>query len=272
MEDKITIIILILVTFIAVLLPSAIIIFTARLSKRRVVEKEMEIVEKELEAVKMVMEAEAKEREKIAKYLHDNLIPNFCAIQSSLETNLPPVNDNYFKARFALDMKAFNKGIGELRNITHELAPPTLSKHGLLLALEEHCDILNDGIKKKVLFDSETVSENALPFSVSEKANIYSVCLELLQNLNKYAAYKTLRFKADLTAEALILEMTHNGTVISNEQIATLTANAKGIGLKSIQSRCLVLNATVNYTSHDGIALITFLIPFKKVSINPEVV
>ena len=264
MESQIKIIILVLVTFITVLLPSAIIIFTARLSKRRVIEKEAEIMQRELEALKMVMEAESKEREKIAGYLHDNVIPNFCAIQSSLETNLPPVNDNYFKAKFTLDMKAFNKGIGELRNITHELAPPTLSKHGLLMALEEHCDILNDGINHKVLFSGDAVNENDLLFSISEKANIYSVCLELLQNLNKYASYKTLRFNAELTPEALVLEMTHNGTLISNQQIEVLTANAKGIGLKSIQSRCLVLNANVNYSSHDGIGFISFSIPFKR--------
>lgn len=270
MENQIKIIILVLVTFITVLLPSAIIIFTARLSKRRVIEKEAEIMEKELEALKMVMEAESKEREKMAGYLHDNVIPNFCAIQSSLETNLPPINDNYFRSRFILDMKALNKGIGELRNITHELAPPTLNKHGLLMALEEHCEILNEGVNRKVFFDNETITESSLPFSASEKANIYSVCLELLQNLNKYAAYKTLRVKAELSNNALILEMTHNGIIITNEEIDILTANANGLGLKSIQSRCLVLSASVNYSSHDGIAFISFSIPIKKSNTNSQ--
>jgi signal transduction histidine kinase len=268
MESQTQLTIFIIVTFIAMIAPTALIIGSSSLYKRRLLEKEAKIREikheQEITGFKMVLEAQENEREKIAKNLHDGIIPNFCAIQSNLETNAALVQNETYLAKLNRDITALSKAITEVRVITHDLAPPTLLKLGLIAALDEHIDYLTTGRPIETNFEDRTNFKNGLPFNVTEQNNIYRICLELLQNLIKYANFKGLQVFVENNLSHLKIELIHDGKGITTQEIETLTTSTKGIGLKSLQSRAIILNATIDYSFDEHTAGIVVTIPLKQ--------
>lgn len=263
-QGELTLFIFLAVLF--VITPAAIIISSASLYKRRLKEKEAKIKEieyqKQIEGFKLVVEAEERERDKIAKNLHDGVIPGFCAIQSNLETHTNELEDEKQKVKFYKDIKTLSNKIAEVRGITHDLALPTLNKEGLIAALEEHIDYLSEADNGEILFENKTNDDFNLPFTTAEQNNIFRICMELLQNLYKYAHYDSLQVCISSTKECLLIEFTHDGRGISNDAIKEFADSGRGIGLQSLKSRSMILNATIDYSFDEHTAGIVLTVPF----------
>jgi signal transduction histidine kinase len=94
-----------------------------------------------------------------------------------------------------------------------------------------------------------------------QQLNIYRICLEILNNLYKHANYQYLKIIVERTGNNLQFEFTHNGMGITTKEIDKLAAGSQGLGLKSLMSRALLLNATINYEIDEGLASIKLQIP-----------
>ena len=270
MESEKQLGIFILVSFMAFLTPAAIIVALFTVNRKKALEKEAKIKEieheKQIENYKLVGEAEEREREKIAKNLHDGIIPGFCSIQSNLEYNTELIADEKLAERFNKDIDTLIKSINQLRGITHDLAPPVLVKYGLISAIEEYVEYagLNIG---EVSFENNSNFKNKFPFSIAEQNNIYRIFLELMQNLSKYAAYEFLQIRVANTETDLIISLVHNGKGISQMDINHIVQSDKGLGLKSIFSRAKILNADIKYDFKDGLAWNELIVPFQLINI-----
>ncbi|MCC6370742.1 MAG: hypothetical protein IT236_07055 [Bacteroidia bacterium] len=267
-QGELTLFIFLAVLF--VITPAAIIISSSSLYKRRLKEKEAKIKEieyqKQIEGFKLVVEAEERERDKIAKNLHDGVIPGFCAIQSNLETHTNELADERHKAKFYKDINTLSKKIAEVRGITHDLALPTLNKEGLIAALEEHIDYLSEADEGEILFENKSNYENNLPFTTADQNNIFRICMELMQNLSKYAHYDSLQVCISSAEEYLIIEFIHDGIGINNEAIKEFTESGLGIGLQSLKSRSMILNANIDYSFDEHTAGIVLTVPFNYIA------
>lgn len=266
MESESQLAIFIVLTIIAFFTPAAIIVALITVFKKRTIEKEARIKEieheKQIESYKLVGDAEEKEREKIAKNLHDGIIPAFCSIQSSLEFNTELIKDEKIATRLNKDIDALIKSINQLRGITHDLAPPVLVKYGLISAIEEYVGYagLNVG---EASFENNSTFTNKLPFSIAEQNNIYRIFLELMQNLSKYAGYDFLQIRVSNTETDLILCLIHNGKRISQDEINDFAQSDKGLGLKSIFSRAKILDAVIKYDFSNELAWNEIIVPFR---------
>jgi len=228
---------------------------------RKLLEREAKF---QIEIFRTITDTEEQQKERIAKNLHDQIIPVLGAIKQSIEAN----NDDYSIGKFDLtrakrDTEELEKIGTEIRNISHELLPASLRSIGVIGALEHHVKMLNTQ-HSKTDFKDETNLNGKIPFSLQDQTHIYRICLEVLNNLKKHSKFKYLKVSAEVISDSLTIDFMHDGVGITNEKIKSLTENSNGIGLKSIQGRVLILNGDLNYTTDNHAACITLKVPIKR--------
>lgn len=269
MEKQTQLVIFIIITFIAILSPAMVVVAIISGYRRKISEKETRILQiehhKKINDYKIVVEAEENERQKIAKNLHDGIISKLSVIKSSLDMNVEDHStENYDLTRLKKDIYNLELIIGEIRDVSHDLLPPSLVMNGAILALDNYIKYAHDSGNATVDFDNRTSFENDLPFTMPEQHNIFRICLELLHNLQKHANYKVLHVIADTTSDGkLKIEFIHDGTGIDNIEIERLTKSSHGLGLKSLISRASILGAKIDYSFDKETAGVILEIPFK---------
>ena len=70
---------------------------------------------------------------------------------------------------------------------------------------------------------------------------------ESLNNIIKHAQASEISITLRCNAQVYTTEIAHNGIGISTEKVNQLSEGVGGIGLRSIQSRAQMINATVQY-------------------------
>lgn len=265
MENKIEIISLIIggMLLMICLALGILIIFT--LHRKNILEKEAKIVtiehEKEIAVFKASNVAEEREKNKIAKELHDGIIPKLTAVERSLEKNLKDLGIG------ALDPLRLRKDIGEIeetieivRTIAHDLIPPVLISFGLIKALEYQVNRINDG-GLQADFANNVSAKRDLSFSMPEQVNIFRMCCEILNNLIRHSGFKYLRVTIEEQENSIQIDFTHDGKGITNDEIKIAASSGRGLGLQSLMSRALILNANINYTNEEDTATVILTIP-----------
>jgi two-component system NarL family sensor kinase len=269
MENQTQLAIFIAITFVAILLPAIVLVINFSAYRRRILEKEARIRqvehEKQIEGFKMVVEAEEKEREKMAKNLHDGIIPALSVIKRSLDNNALDYGSNKYNLEsLKTDINTLEQTIVEIRGVSHDLVPPSLMMYGAIKALEHYIKYVGETGESEINFEDRTTFGETMPLPIPEQHNVYRICLELLHNLHKYAHYKSLHIIAGNDTNYLKIEFIHDGRGISNEEIETLTNSSSGLGLKSLKSRASILNATIDYSYDSQTAGIVVTIPLKQ--------
>lgn len=232
-------------------------------------EKERLMHRKQIEDMALVNDAEEREKERIARNLHDTLIPLISNTGKSLEMNLREYQVNNFNLeRGRKDIEVLEQVGIMLRSISHDLMPPYLLSFGLIAALKDFIEQTNNATSGRASFENQTEYRKELPFSMPEQLNIYRVCLEVLNNLNKHSRYSFLMFVICKEAGKLVFEIQHDGLGLTTTEIETLTANSKGLGLKSIQTRVLLLGAELNYEIENEVSTIRLAVPLRSGSIS----
>ena len=244
------------------------------LYRKKLITKEAKLKETEYEKEKLlhrqhiqnftlVYQAEEKEKEKISRNLHDGVLPLVASAIQSLSKNYNDLNTPDFNPqRLKKDIEAIEQIGITLRGVSHDLVPPYFLSFGLIAAIKDFIEQLGTS-KAKSNFENRTQFGKQLPLDLAQQLNIYRICLELLNNLNKHSHYTFLTFAIEFFDNTLLFEIQHDGKGISNEQIKALTENSKGIGLKSIQTRVMLLEASIDYVTGDEISSISLLVPLK---------
>lgn len=267
MESQIEVSKFMLIGLMALLSPAAVIFAFLKVYKKNLLEKETKIREieylKQIESFKIANESEEREREKIARNLHDEIIPTLSSTLRSVEVNILDFEKgNGSIDKLKNDALEMNRSIVRIRSISHDLAPPELLKFGVFTALKHCIKRIEDGGNYQTDFEDKTEFAEKPPFTISEQMNIYRLCLEIINNLNKHGAYTYLKTTIEARDKEIIIDFTHDGNGIANEEIENLTETSLGLGLKSLKSRALLLNANINYSFDDELANVKVTIPF----------
>ena len=233
-------------------------------AKIKEIEREKQIIEKEqqINNFKLVNETEEREKEKIAKDLHDSVLPILGTLGRSIGKNTVDYGTESFDiARLKKDTEIIERLIVDVRGISHNLVPPQLLKYGLIPTLRDFIELQTGLSGQAAEFDTELNVKDALPLSTSAQLNIYRIIMELVNNLNKHSEYETLRCIVEPEGGDLLVEILHDGKAITTEKINELTETSKGLGLKSIRSRVLLLNGSLDYSTEGEASRITLKVP-----------
>ncbi len=267
MEQQTEIGIFIAIAWLAMLTLATIIIIFYQTYRTNILKKEREIQrmekERQIIAFKTSVEAEEKQKERIANNLHDEIIPLLTVINQNIERHVRDLKNNRLDAEsFKMDSELVDQSISGVKAIALELIPKVMLTFGLMRGLESHIRKIDNSGVWAAQFENKSGFENEVPFTRNDQLNIYRLCLEILNNLGKHAGYSFLQLTVARNETELILEFKHDGKGATNEEIDAYTATSAGLGLKSMQSRLLIMNARINYSADTDPASIHLNIPF----------
>jgi signal transduction histidine kinase len=200
------------------------------------------------------IETQDRERERIAKDLHDNIGSSIVGIQLQLNAfietffSIQPPPPDLQKVGISLE-----KAYKEVQNISHDLTPQILSNLGLV-----------EQIKEKYQFVSKPIFKLSLP---SEPLNLnqfteytlYKIINEAVSNILKYAKATEVGISLEVDKKTLKLRIEDNGIGFD------LYQNKKGMGLGNLKLRTeSQLKGMLNIESSPGNGtIISVKIPFK---------
>lgn len=191
------------------------------------------------------IESEEKERERIAKNIHDDV----GTLLNVLKLNLSKITRNSENKELLQNMaqenlKLLEDAIQSIRNISKDLVPPTLIRLGYLKAIHELCrHISNSGdVTADLIYETDPGN---LPDNV--RVHLYRLTQELINNILKHTDATDILIVFNKEGNHIQIKLTHNGKGITDKEVKALTQENKGTGLKSIQGRALMLGADIHY-------------------------
>jgi signal transduction histidine kinase len=126
-----------------------------------------------------------------------------------------------------------NEAHQRVRFLSHNLLPEDLEKDGLSVSLEKLMEKLNRS--DKTIFSSQITLDERL--EKQTEFELYSICLELINNIIKHADATEARIKLYHQDAHIYLEIFDNGQGIREY-------SQEGKGLKNIQERVSSLKGT----------------------------
>lgn len=183
------------------------------------------------------------ERKRIAGDLYDGLGPLLSAVKlniSSVETESSSDRDLLEKTGGYLD-----EIIGSVRRISHDLLPNTLERKGLLDAIRELINQVRH--RQSVDIQLYVVKEFRLP--KEKEIHIFRMIQEIVLNTIKHADAHNLQIGFSEEEGYLLCLTKDDGKGFDKEKVLTGSA---GLGLRSLQSRCEILNGVLTLDSMPG--------------------
>ena len=183
------------------------------------------------------IEAEEMERKRIARELHDGVAQQLGGLKLAWQ-----VISKELKGKSAMKLKEITQTLDEaaeeVRNISHQMMPKTLSANGLVFALE---DMLAKSLKySKIKFRFEHFGVEGR-FDEKIELSIYRICQELVNNVVKHSGAQFVSVQLLRNKNTLILILEDNGKGF------TMDGKTEGIGLLNIASRIDTVNGEINY-------------------------
>lgn len=184
-----------------------------------------------------------KDRARIAADLHDELGPVLSSIK--LKINSFELNDEDDKIQIQKTNKHIDDLLKNIRNISFDLMPNSLQRKGLIVAIKEFVDYLNNENTTKFVFECEH------PFIVDEQKaiNVYRIVQEATNNAIKHSDATEVRIALKKEKALLKLGISDNGKGFDSKRQVSESA---GLGLRSLLSRTEVIQGKMYLDSVPG--------------------
>lgn len=196
------------------------------------------IRQKETELLlKTSLESEKKERQRIAKDLHDSVQGDLNAIRNYFLLLSKKVYDDENRELLEETKNALEQTIENTRLISFKLIPPLLETRGLAVAVEDYFETLSKSSDKKFIFQ-QNLSELFVPIEIGYE--LFRVVQEFTSNMLKYGNISECKLTLDETNNGVVLEIIDDGVAFD---FKSCYAQSKGSGLYNIQSRLNSINS-----------------------------
>ena len=191
--------------------------------------------------------AEVRERQTIARDLHDGLGQQLNAASIKLDTLRS--GDGKNPSRASLDeIATLLDGItGEMRSLTAQLNPPVLEQLGLVPAIEW----LGEQMRKMYRLDIDFTDDRLpKPLESVTASIVFRAVRELLINVARHSGVKHAQIAARCTDGHLTLEVSDQGAGFSSS--GTAAKSSLGLGLAATRERIAHIGGTITIESEPG--------------------
>ena len=173
-----------------------------------------------------------KERARIAADLHDELGPMLSAIKLKIGSfELIDEDDKREALKTDGHIDALMK---RMREISYDLIPNTLIRKGLVIALQQFTDFINESDGLKIDFKAE---DDINP-EQNKSIHIYRIAQEVINNTIRHSGAKLLNIHLKQENGTLILSTTDDGVGFDHHAAAK---GEGGIGLRNILNRTEII-------------------------------
>ena len=194
------------------------------------------------------------ERRRIANDLHDSIGPMLSSVK---------LNINSIEVKDSIDEQIVQKAgrhlddiIKNMRQISHNLLPNTLERKGLIEALKEFTDNINDS--KHIKVHLQLVHE--LSIGKEKEIHLFRIIQEIVQNTLKHAKAKNLQIGIGQENEHVLILTMDDGVGFDIEKAKD---KSMGLGMKSLETRTEILNGNWYWNqSQEKVQIILLRFPY----------
>lgn len=197
-------------------------------------------------ALSAIIEGEERERQRIAKELHDGLGQYLSASNMNLKSVFEDLEEipSPLETTFQTGLRFLNHAISETRNISQNLMPKSIQDYGLELAAESLINHLRK--THKITFYIYT---NLKDVDLNEKIqiNLYRILQEGINNAIRHGKPNKIEVQLVHSKGEILMTIEDDGVGFDKDNIA-----GNGIGIRSIKTRVGAMSANLDIVSKPG--------------------
>ncbi|WP_234122272.1 sensor histidine kinase [Clostridium hydrogenum] len=204
-------------------------------------------------AVKIESMAETRERNRLAREIHDTLGHALTGISVGIDACLTTIDmsTEVTKKQLNVIAEVARQGIKDVRSSVKKLRPDALENSSLEDALNNMISQISNVAKTRIFFSTNIKS---LKFGHDEEDTIYRIVQEGLTNAIRHGQAEEVYINMTRVDKQLNITIRDNGRGCANI--------SEGFGLRHIEERVKLLNGDAKYDGSDGF-LITVNIPIR---------
>lgn len=199
-----------------------------------------------------VMDVQEKERQRIARDLHDTSLQNLTHLVHKVELSSLYIDQDPVKAKLELATieSGLRKVIDDIRNRIYDLRPMTFDDLGLREALCNIFSLLNQDGKFEILTDIDEIQDG---FSEEERdfflIMIYHIIKECVLNAIKHSSGNRIEVSLKEDEKAYLIKIKDNGTGFDIKEAAK---KDRHFGLLVVEERVFLLGGKMRIDTQNG--------------------
>lgn len=199
----------------------------------------------------LILEGQEEERKRISRDIHDGLGQMLTAMKFKLEAATLATNEASREKILRETKSILQQLIREVRRVSFNLTPSTLSDYGIVATVKKLCAELTQLSDKEVIFENRTGFLNRLESSV--ETNLYRIIQEAVNNAIKYSEATAIKVIFDHNADYLNIEISDNGKGFAYQKIMENGQfSATGQGILNMKERTSFINGSFQLTSEEN--------------------
>lgn len=201
----------------------------------------------EANSIQAILEGQENERRRIGRAIHDGIGPLLSYMKLSLDSFIDDLHKQ--NPQTSTDIlnnisDTIDSLTGDLRLLSHSLAPRLLNEFGLTPAFENMVFRLNQSRKANITLYTNIEKDTRLDNDI--ELNLFRCGQELLSNAVKYSKASNILVQLIMHEETIVLMVEDDGSDFKREN---LQPENFGIGLTNIDTRVRMLNGEFNMDS-----------------------
>lgn len=203
-----------------------------------------------------VLDVQEKERERIARDLHDSSLQNLTHLVHKVELSSLYIDQDVVKAKLELATveQGLRKVIDDIRNRIYDLRPMTFDDLGLKETLLKLIAVLNQDGNFTIVTDIDDIDLNALDSETElELINIYRIIQECVQNSINHS--KGNKINVSLKDEKNLYRILIQDNGVGFDLKEALKKN-RHFGLSVVEERVFLLNGKIQIDAENGSSIL----------------
>lgn len=195
----------------------------------------------------------SRERNRLARELHDTLAHSLSAVTVQLEAVRSLRGVDPIAAQVMLDRadETARSGLTEARRALQDLRASPLQELGLSLALR---DLAKSAAERSgAVLNLELPEQSLDSLTPAVEQGVYRIAQETLENVIRHSEAQSIEFRLQHTPEHLSLTITDDGRGIDNAMLrAGRTGGQDGLGLRGMKERAALMGGKLEIAEQEG--------------------
>ncbi len=194
-----------------------------------------------------ILEIQERDRQRIARDLHDSTVQNLTSLIHKCELSLRLVDMDPVRTKLELNTMSntLRSVINEIREIIYNLKPMSLDDLGLVTTVERYINqlMINHDIRFSINHNKE---RQILPVI---KLSVYRMIQEACSNAIKHAEARSINIEISYDESSITVKVSDDGKGFDTEKKNCIAPDYSGYGLSIMKERVNLLSGTMKIQS-----------------------